>query len=120
MPELNVGRPEVETQNRIIRLFSKQLGYSYLGNWEEGRENSNIEEVYLRKYLQKQGYNDDLIGKALFELLKVARNQNKTLYDINKEVYSLIRYGIQVKENLGEPNKTVNLIDWKNPENNTF
>ncbi len=120
MPELNVGRPEIETQNRIIDLFSKQLGYSYLGNWEEGRENSNIEEIYLREFLQKQGYSDDLIGKALFELLKVAQNQNKTLYDINKEVYSLLRYGIQVKENLGEPNKTVNLLDWKNPENNNF
>ncbi len=84
------------------------------------RENSNIEETYLRKYLQRQGYSDALISKALFELQKVAQNQNKSLYDLNKEVYSLLRYGVQVKEDIGEPNQTVWLIDWKNPENNDF
>ena len=74
----------------------------------------------MRKFLKRQGYSDALIGKALFELQKVAQNQNKSLYDLNKEVYSLLRYGVQVKENVGEPNQTVWLIDWKNPENNNF
>ncbi|MEH2378569.1 MAG: hypothetical protein V7K27_06645 [Nostoc sp.] len=39
----------------------------------------------------KQGYSDRLrlITKALYELNKVAGDQSKSLYDINKEVYSL-------------------------------
>ena len=119
MSELRVGQAEKRTQNRVIQLFSERLGYVFLGSWEE-RENSNIEETYLRKFLQKQGYSDGLIGKALFETQKVAQNQNKSLYDLNKEVYSLLRYGVQVKEDVGEPNQTVWLIDWKKPENNDF
>jgi type I restriction enzyme, R subunit len=117
--ELRVGQAERRTQNRVIQLFSERLGYVFLGNWED-RENSNIEETYLRKYLQRQGYSDGLISKALFDLQKVAQNQNKSLYNLNKEVYSLLKYGVQVKENVGEPNQTVWLIDWKNPENNKF
>ncbi|MGD0202569.1 MAG: HsdR family type I site-specific deoxyribonuclease [Candidatus Bathyarchaeia archaeon] len=120
MEKLIVGQAERKTQERIIKLFSgKLLGYSYLGNWED-RENSNIEEEYLIKFLKKQGYNDNLIKKALFELQQVASNQNKGLYDINKEVYSLLRYGIQVKDNIGETKQTVWLIDWNNKLNNDF
>lgn len=119
MQELNVGQAERKTQNRIIELFVQKLGYAYLGSWED-RENSNVEVELLTKFLQKQNYSDALIGKALFELQQVAQNQNKGLYDINKEVYSLLRYGVQVKESVGETNRTVWLIDWKNPENNDF
>jgi type I restriction enzyme, R subunit len=119
MPELDVGQAERKTQNRIIELFVHKLAYIYLGSWED-RENSNIEVELLTKFLQKQNYSDVLIGKALFELQQVAQNQNKGLYDINKEVYSQLRYGVQVKESIGEPNQTVGLIDWKNPANNDF
>jgi len=119
MQELNVGQAERKTQNRIIELFVNKMGYYYLGSWED-RENSNVEDKFLTKFLKKQNYSDVLIGKALFELQQVAQNQNKGLYDINKEVYSLLRYGVQVKESVGESNQTVGLIDWKNPENNDF
>jgi type I restriction enzyme R subunit len=30
----NIGKIERITQNRIIDLFQKELGYRYLGNWE--------------------------------------------------------------------------------------
>jgi type I restriction enzyme, R subunit len=119
MSGLRVGQAEKRTQNRVIQLFSERLGYVFLGSWED-RENSNIEETYLRKYLQRQGYSDGLINKALFDLQKAAQNQNKSLYDLNKEVYSLLRYGVQVKEDIGKPNQTVWLINWKKPENNDF
>jgi type I restriction enzyme R subunit len=119
MEELTVGQGEKETQGRIIKLFVDKMGYSYLGSWEE-RENSNIEEELLVKFLKKQGYSDNLITKALFELQQVASNQSKGLYDINKEVYSLLRYGVQVKENIGENKQTVWLIDWKNHKNDDF
>jgi len=42
---MTVGQPERATQNRIIKLFKDELGYTYLGNWEDRIDNSNIEEV---------------------------------------------------------------------------
>ncbi len=59
-------------------------------------------------------------SKALYKLNKEAGDQTRSLYDINKEVYSLLRYGVQVKPDVGENNQTVWLIDWKNPLNNDF
>ena len=38
----NIGKLEGETQNRVIKLFQKELGYEYLGNWEERDNNSNV------------------------------------------------------------------------------
>lgn len=32
------------TQNRIIQLFQKELGYIYYGNWEKREHNSNVEQ----------------------------------------------------------------------------
>lgn len=119
MEELTVGQREKKTQGRIVKLFKDKMDYCYLGNWEE-RENSNVEEEFLIKFLKKQNYSDVLIRKALYQLNQVASNQSKALYDINKEVYSLLRYGIQVKEELGEAKQTVWLIDWKHYENNDF
>jgi type I restriction enzyme R subunit len=119
MEELIVGQGEKVTQGRIIKLFVDKMGYSYLGSWEE-RENSSIEEVFLVKFLKKQGYSDNLIKKALFELQQVASNQSKGLYDINKELYSLLRYGVQVKEDVGETKQTVWLIDWKTKNNDFY
>ena len=119
MEELTVGQAEGKTQSRIVKLFVDRMGYSYLGNWGD-RENSNIEEELLVKFLNKQGHSGIIIKKTLFELQQVASNQSKGLYDINKEVYSLLRYGVQVKENAGETNQTVWLIDWKNQRSNDF
>ena len=115
-----VGQIERATQNRVVKLLREQLGYTYLGNWEVRQDNSNIEERYLRPFLRRQGYNDALISKALYELNKVAGDQIRSLYDINKDVYGLLRYGIQVRPDVGENTETVRLIDWKNPLNNDF
>lgn len=120
MEELDVGQIERKTQGRVIKLFTDKLGYTYLGNWEDRENNSNIEEELLIKFLKKQNYPDILIKKALYELNKTATPQNKSLYDINKEVYSLLRYGAQVKEDVGENKQTVYFIDWKNPQDNDF
>ena len=115
-----IGQIERKTQDRVVQFFQDVLKYDYLGNWEV-RENSNIEDEYLAKFLKdKQGYSDDLIKKAIFELNKVATNQQKSLYDINKEIYGMLRYGIPIKENLSKPSKHIHFIDWKNPRNNYF
>lgn len=115
-----VGQLERRTQNRVVALFRERLGYDYLGNWEERSDNSNIEESFLRIFLQRSGYSEALINKAIDELNKTVNRPQLSLYEINKETYSLLRYGVKVKEGLGERNQTVSLIDWEQPENNHF
>jgi type I restriction enzyme R subunit len=115
-----VGQGERATQNRVVKLFREQLGYTHLGNWEDRTDNSNIEEAYLLPFLKRQGYSDTLIIRALRELNRVAGDQTKSLYDINKAVYGLLRYGVQVKAEAGENTQTLWLIDWENPLNNDF
>jgi type I restriction enzyme R subunit len=117
----NVGKKERETQNRLIQLFQKQLGYTYLGNWEERAGNSNVEENLLRNWLKRQKHDDRIISKVLYEVGKAkALGGSKNLYDANREVYGLLRYGVKVKPDVGDQNITVWLIDWKNPEKNDF
>jgi type I restriction enzyme, R subunit len=115
-----VGKRERATQERIVRLFNTQLSYTYLGYWKD-QENSNIVETLLHAFLKnKQGYSDTLIKRALFELYKISGDQTKSLYDINKQVYSLLRYGVKVKEEAGENTQTVWLVNWKDPLENDF
>jgi type I restriction enzyme R subunit len=116
----SIGKKERETQNRVIALFQKELGYRYLGNWEEKENNSNIDEKTIGAWLTKKGYSRNLIGKALYELEKVANDQSKSLYDVNKAVYTLLRYGVNVQSETGKNRETVWLIDWKNPLENDF
>lgn len=115
-----VGQLERKTQDRIVELFKKQLKYDYLGNWEEREGNSNIEEEYLRSFLERTGYSKRLIDRAIAELRRAAGKQNISLYDLNKEVYSLLRYGVKVREKLGDRHQTVWLVDWMHPENNHY
>ncbi len=115
-----VGQKERATQDRVVKLFCEQLGYRSMGNWGYRSDNSNIEEVDLRPFLKRQGYSETLISRALYELKRVAEDQTRSLYDINKAVYGLLRYGVQVKPEAGENTQTVWLIDWKNPLNNDF
>jgi type I restriction enzyme R subunit len=116
----DVGQIERITQNRVVELFRKQLDYQYLGNWIDRENNSNIEQDSLRKYLSKKGYTQTLISKAINELTRTATNQSKSLYDINKNIYTLLRYGVNVKEDAGKNTSTVKLIDWENPLENDF
>ncbi|NLO02539.1 MAG: HsdR family type I site-specific deoxyribonuclease [Bacteroidales bacterium] len=117
-----VGDIERITQERVISLFSRPegLGYTYLGNWHDRPDNSNIEEGLLSDWLRKNGYNQTLISRAIYELKKAAGIQNKNLYSINKAVYTILRYGAKVKEDVGETTSTVRLIDWEDPSNNHF
>lgn len=115
-----VGQIERKTQDRIVELFKSQLEYDYLGNWEDREGNSNIEEERLRSFLERTGYNKRLIDRAITELKRAAGKQNVSLYDLNKEVYGLLRYGVKVREKLGARYQTVWLIDWMHPEDNHY
>jgi len=115
-----VGELERRTQNRIVKLFRDTLGYTYLGDWKDRPENSNIEESLLRTYLEEQGYDPELINRALFLLVKTAGDQSRDLYYVNRDVYDLLRYGVKVKPDVGEHTETVALINWKEPHKNHF
>lgn len=115
-----INKPERATQDRIIKLFREELGYSYLGDWHEREGNSNIEEELVTAYLTEAGYGADHISRALHQLRIEAGNANRSLYDNNRAVYSLLRYGVQVKVAAGENTERVKLIDWSHPENNDF
>ncbi len=113
-----VGQKERKTQERVVALFRDTLGYRYLGNWIERAANANVEPEALRAWLRGQGYDEQLIKRALFQLEREARDQSKSLYDRNRAVYGLLRYGVKVKAEVGEYTETVRLIDWHDPENN--
>jgi type I restriction enzyme R subunit len=113
-------RNERLTQNRVINLFTNQLGYSYLGNWEDREGNGPVEEVLLRKFLQGQ-HSEANIAKAIFEFKKAATIASADdLFPINKTVYHLLRYGVKVREAAGENVQTVWLINWQQPLQNHF
>ncbi len=116
-----VGQREIKTQQRVIRFCVEELDYTYLGHWKDRSDNSNVEEVLLAEWLRRQGHRDKIITKVLHELNKATGlGGSKTLYDANREVYSLLRYGVKVKPDIGEQNITVWLIDWGTPTNNDF
>lgn len=114
-----VGQREIATQQRLLRLF-EQLGYAYLGQWKD-RGGSNLEASYLEAWLRRQGHDDKLVGKVLYEFDKAkALGGSRTLYEVNRDVYGLLRYGVKVRPDVGQPHVTVWLIDWNNPANNDF
>lgn len=116
-----VGQRERMAQNRVVRFFQNRLGYAYGGNWEERSGNSNVEQAYLCKNLRSRGYDDEIIRRAINALLKAAAvGGARTLYDANREVYELLRYGVKVKRSAGEQFETVWLIDWADPASNDF
>ncbi len=116
-----VGQPEFTTQEKVIAFLRDVLGYTYLGNWKDRANNRNIERELVEDWLVRQGHDENLIAKALFELEKAAAlGGSKTLYDVNYDVYEMLRYGVKVQPDVGENNVTVWLIDWENPDNNHF
>ena len=116
----NIGKPERASQDRVIKLFQTELGYTYLGDWEEEVRTQAIEEDILKEYLLGKGYSAIQAQKAIDKLVKAANNLSSGLYEANKEVYHLLRYGVTVREELGQPKETVWLIDWKDLESNQF
>lgn len=117
---IEVGQLERKTQNRVVKLFHDVLKYDYLGNWQDRENNSNIETELLEQYL-KGKYSDTLIQKAIKEFVKnsaIAHGDN--FFEKNKAVYSMLRYGVKVKESADSKEKTVYLIDWDEPTKNNF
>lgn len=117
----DVGQIERKAQDRVVGLFRDQLDYDCLGNWEYRESNSNIEADLLVQNLKARGYDDNLITRALDQLGKAASvGAGHELYEANRDVYQLLRYGVHVKPGVGQQTETVWLIDWANPDANHF
>ena len=116
-----VGEREIQTQRRVVAFFRDALDYVYLGNWEERLGNSSIERGQVADWLKRRGHGVPVIAKVLDRLGKaMALGGSKTLYDANREVHGLLRYGVKVLPEAGEQNETIWLIDWESPGANDF
>lgn len=116
---MSIGQREKSTQNRVIKLFVQELGYTYLGDFTD-RVNSNIETDLLTKFLTRREYSPLLISRALKELQDAAGNQSVNLYDLNEQTYKKLRYGVKVSESVGLHKLTVQFVDWEHPLENDF
>lgn len=115
-----IGQQERVTQQRVIDLFRDALGYRYLGDWTDRADNGNIEESLLTTFLAGRGYSAPQISAVVHRLRNEALNHSRDLYENNKAVYELLRYGVTVKTDVAAPSETVQLIDWDNPDRNDF
>lgn len=109
------------TQDRVVRLLRDTLRYDYVGNWEHREGNSNVDVELLTQNLRARGYDDNLINKAIQKLKSDASlGGGRDLYEANRDVYGLLRYGVKVRPGVGEQTETVWLIDWAHPGANHF
>src|SRR5699024_1659627 len=110
----DVGQRERTAQDRVVGVFREQLGYAYLGNWRAREGNSNLERELLEKNLTARGYTPKLISRAVEQLQRAAAvGAGRDLYEANRRVYELLRYGVKVRPGIGEQVETVWLVDWE-------
>ena len=93
----DIGKPERQTQQRVIQLFQNDLGYQYLGDWTDRPGNSNIEDNLLTTFLQASGYNTAQASRVLEALHREADNTNRSLMANNQAVYKLLRYAFMAE-----------------------
>lgn len=110
---------EKKLQNRVRHWLVDDLGYTDLGNLED-IDNTPIKEELLKVNLKKRGYTDDQIKTAISELVSKVNNQSDALYQINRSVYSLLRYGRQGAKDANGHRQTVHYIDWDDIGKNDF
>ena len=114
-----IGAIERKTQDRVIKLARESLGYEYLGNLTD-HDNENIIEAQLRRSLKDRGYVDVLVDRAVEELVRASRDTTKNLFERNRNVYDLLRYGAKVRREPQAQTETVWFIDWGNIDSNHF
>lgn len=116
-----IASTERATQDELIRKIMENLHeYEYIGNLKEGYHTCLIEDT-LRTYLVSAGNSGTDADQAIREL-RTAVGQCTSFSSLRQNseaVYSLLRYGAQIAQ-IGSTYKTVEFIDWKHPENNSY
>jgi type I restriction enzyme R subunit len=117
----DVGQIELKAQERVIELFDKRLGFRFLGNWKDHPTNPNVDVEPLSANLKERGYDERLIARATEKLDRANKlGAGRDLYEANREIYNLLRYGVKVRTEVGEQKENVWLIDWNDVEANDF
>lgn len=116
------GYTEANYENSIIELFQNDLGYEYIYGPDIERDFHSplYEEVLLDAlYRLNSGLPDDAIQDALFKLKNF---ENGELVQKNAVFTDYLQNGIEVKyfEDGEERSSIVYLVDYKNPDNNSF
>lgn len=110
---------EFEAQKRLIKdCLIHDLGYEYTGNLHD-LYNKPVDEARLTAYLYSRGYPRVGVVKAVKELTDLADDRGSSLYELNKRIYSLLRYGTTYREP-GQKDQRLHYIDWEHPEHNHF
>lgn len=107
-----IGKAERETHNRVIALFRDELGYRYLGDWSDRPDNSNIQEDLLTAHLTKVGHAPEQISRAIYLLRTEADNSNRSVYDNNNPVNSLLRYEEANQDARAGPVHSSSSVNW--------
>lgn len=111
---------EFEAQKRLIKeCLVNQLGYEFIGELRD-LANTPVREDDLRAYLINRGYPANAVTQAVKALVDLTQNRGLSLYDANKQIYSLLRYGYKYRDAVDHKHKTLHYIDWKHPELNRF
>ena len=116
------GYTEADYENSIIELFQNDLGYEHIYGPDIERDFHSplYEDVLLDAlYRLNSGLPDDAIQDALFKLKNF---ENGELVQRNAVFTGYLQNGIEVKyfEGGEERSSIVYLVDYKNPDNNSF
>ena len=112
---------ERETQNTLVERIKSNLSkVKHIGRLDEDY-NTNLRPDVLRKYIIDSGHSKRDADAAIKELEHAIAGCTgwMNLMDASADVYSLLRYGTDVKQQ-GAVSSRVHYIDWKTPNNNTF
>ena len=117
-----LGYTEADYENSVIELFKNDLGYEYAYGPDIERDfySPLYEEVLLDSlYRLNRGLPDDAIQDALFKLKNF---ENGELVQKNAVFMDYLQNGIPVRYFVdgGERSSIVYLVDYKNPDNNSF
>ena len=116
----DVGQIERKTQDRVVGFFGRpglriprQLGIPRgQRQHRSGPAGSEPSRSRLRRQPHQQGARQAEEDASL--------GGGRDLYEANRDVYNLLRYGVKVRPGIGEQIKKVWLIDWEHPEANHF
>ena len=112
---------EADYENTIIELF-QNMGYQHVyGPNVERDYKDSLYETELEDSIRR--INPDMPGNAIQEALFKLRNfENADLVQKNALFMSYIQNGIEVRylQNGEERSDLVYLVDYKNPDNNSF